>query len=72
MPSFDFTSEVDMAAMKNAVDIVSRQVDNRYDFKGTTAKLELNEKDKVITLWGDSDFQIDQIKDCLLYTSRCV
>ena len=31
MPSFDFTSEVDMAAMKNAVDIVSRQVDNRYD-----------------------------------------
>ena len=65
MPSFDFTSEVDMAAMKNAVDIVSRQVDNRYDFKGTTAKLELNEKDKVITLWGDSDFQIDQIKDLL-------
>ena len=65
MPSFDFTSEVDMAAMKNAVDIVSRQVENRYDFKGTTAKLELNEKDKVITLWGDSDFQIDQIKDLL-------
>ena len=65
MPSLDFTSEVDMAAMKNAVDIVSRQVDNRYDFKGTTAKLELNEKDKVITLWGDSDFQIDQIKDLL-------
>ena len=65
MPTFDFTSEVDMAAMKNAVDIVSRQVDNRYDFKGTTAKLELNEKDKVITLWGDSDFQIDQIKDLL-------
>jgi len=65
MPTFDFTSEVDMVAMKNAVDVVTRQVDNRYDFKGTTAKLELNEKDKVITLYGDSDFQLDQIKDLL-------
>jgi cyclic-di-GMP-binding protein len=65
MPTFDFSSEVDMVAMKNAVDVVSRQVDNRYDFKGTTAKLELNEKDKMITLWGDSDFQLDQIKDLL-------
>ena len=54
-----------MAALKNAVDITSRQIDNRYDFKGTTAKLELNEKDKVITIWGDSDFQLDQIKDLL-------
>jgi uncharacterized protein YajQ (UPF0234 family) len=65
MPSFDFTSEADMAALKNAVDITSRQIDNRYDFKGTTAKLELNEKDKVITIWGDSDFQLDQVKDLL-------
>jgi len=65
MPTFDFTSEVDMVAMKNAVDVVSRQVDNRYDFKGTTAKLELNEKDKIITLYGDSDFHLDQIKDLL-------
>ena len=65
MPTFDFSSEVDMVAMKNAIDVVSRQVDNRYDFKGTTAKLELNEKDKLITLWGDSDFQLDQIKDLL-------
>jgi cyclic-di-GMP-binding protein len=65
MPSFDFTSEVDMVALKNAVDITSRQIDNRYDFKGTSAKLELNEKDKVITLHGDSDFQLDQIKDIL-------
>jgi hypothetical protein len=49
MPSFDFTSEADMAALKNAIDVTSRQIDNRFDFKGTTAKVELNEKDKVIT-----------------------
>ena len=65
MPSFDFTSEADMVALKNAVDVASRQIDNRYDFKGTSAEAELNEKDKVITLRGDSDFQLDQIKDLL-------
>lgn len=65
MPSFDFTSEADMVALKNAVDVATRQIDNRYDFKGTSAKLELNDKDKVITLHGDSDFQLDQIKDIL-------
>ncbi|MBS1155990.1 MAG: YajQ family cyclic di-GMP-binding protein [Proteobacteria bacterium] len=65
MPSFDFTSEADMVAMKNAIDVASRQIDNRYDFKGTSAKIELNEKDKTLTLWGDSDFQLDQIKDIL-------
>ena len=65
MPSFDFSSEVDMVALKNAIDVVSRQIDARYDFKGTSAKVDFNEKDKIITLHGDSDFQLDQIKDIL-------
>jgi cyclic-di-GMP-binding protein len=65
MPSFDISSEADMVALKNAIDVASRQIDNRYDFKGTSAKVELNEKDKIITLFADSDFQLDQIKDIL-------
>jgi uncharacterized protein YajQ (UPF0234 family) len=65
MPSFDITSEADMVAINNAVDVASRQIGNRYDFKGTSAKVELNEKDKLITIFGDSDFQLDQIKDIL-------
>lgn len=65
MPSFDFSSEVDMVALKNALDVVSRQIDVRYDFKGTSAKVELNDKDKLITLFGDSEFQLGQIKDIL-------
>jgi cyclic-di-GMP-binding protein len=65
MPSFDISSEADMVALKNAIDVASRQIDNRYDFKGTSAKVELNEKDKNITLFADSDFQLDQIKDIL-------
>jgi uncharacterized protein YajQ (UPF0234 family) len=66
MPSFDITSEVDMVGLKNAVDVAGRQIGNRYDFKGTSAKVELNEKEKVITVYGDSDFQLDQVKDILL------
>ena len=65
MPSFDITSEADMVALKNAIDQAGRLIGNRHDFKGTSAKAELNDKDKVITVYGDSDFQINQIKDIL-------
>lgn len=65
MPSFDITSEADMVALKNAIDVAGRQVGNRYDFKGTSAKIELNEKDKSITVFGDSEFQLGQVKDIL-------
>lgn len=65
MPSFDITSEADMVALKNAIDVSARQIGNRYDFKGTSASVELNEKDKLITLFGDNDFQLDQIRDIL-------
>ena len=65
MPSFDFSSEVDMVALKNAIDSAGKKIIGRHDFKGTSAKVELNEKDKVITLHADSDFQLGQIKDIL-------
>ncbi len=65
MPSFDISSEADMVALKNAVDVAGRHIGNRYDFKGTSARAELNEKDKLITLHGDSEFQLGQVKDIL-------
>ena len=65
MPSFDITSEADLVALKNAVDVAGRHIGNRYDFKGTSARAELNEKDKTITLHGDSEFQLSQVKDIL-------
>ena len=65
MPSFDITSEADLVALKNAVDVAGRHIGNRYDFKGSSAKAELNEKDKLITIWGDSEFQLGQVKDIL-------
>ena len=65
MPSFDITSEADMVALKNAIDIAGRHIGNRYDFKGSSARAELNEKDKTITIYGDSEFQLGQVKDIL-------
>ncbi|MDW5417602.1 MULTISPECIES: YajQ family cyclic di-GMP-binding protein [unclassified Iodobacter] len=65
MPSFDISSELDMVALKNAIDAVDRVINNRFDFKGTSAKVELNEKDETITLHGDSNAQLDQVKDIL-------
>lgn len=64
MPSFDITSEVDLVALRNAVDVANRKIGNRYDFKGSDARVEQNEK--VLTLHADSDFQLGQMKDILL------
>lgn len=64
MPSFDVVCEADMVEVKNAVDQSSKEIETRFDFKGTSAKVE--QKDKEITLYGDSDFQIGQVKDVLL------
>lgn len=64
MPSFDVLSEVDLVALRNAVDVANRKIGNRYDFKGTDAHIE--ESDKLLTLFGDSDFHLDQMKTILL------
>lgn len=63
MPSFDTTLEADMVEVKNAVEQTLKEIGTRFDFKGTSATLEL--KDKDITLIGDSDFQLQQIDDIL-------
>jgi uncharacterized protein YajQ (UPF0234 family) len=64
MPSFDVVCEADMVEVRNAVDQSSKEIETRFDFKGTSAKVE--QKEKEITLFGDSDFQIGQVKDVLL------
>lgn len=63
MPSFDIVSEVDWQEVKNAVNQASREVANRYDFKGTDARIE--ESDPLLTLYGDDDYKVGQILDIL-------
>jgi cyclic-di-GMP-binding protein len=64
MPSFDILSEVDLVALRNAVDVANRKITNRYDFKGSDARIEQNEK--VLTLFADTDFQLEQMRTLLL------
>jgi uncharacterized protein YajQ (UPF0234 family) len=63
MPSFDTVCEADVVEVKNAVENTAKEITTRFDFKGTSAAIEL--KDKDITLIGDSDFQLQQIDDIL-------
>jgi len=63
MPSFDTVCEADVVEVKNGVDDTAKEIATRFDFKGTSAAIEI--KDKEITLIGDSDFQLAQIDDIL-------
>jgi uncharacterized protein YajQ (UPF0234 family) len=61
MPSFDAVLDPDMVAIKNSVDTSKKEITTRFDFKGTSASVELKEKEKELHLVGDSDFQIEQV-----------
>ncbi len=63
MPSFDVVSDFDQHEVVNAVDQANREVNTRYDFKGTGSKYEL--EGQLITLTSQSDFQLNQMLDIL-------
>ena len=63
MPSFDIVSEVDLHEITNAVDQTNREVGNRFDFKGSDSRVE--QKEALLTLHSDTEFQIRQILDIL-------
>ena len=63
MPSFDIVSEVDKQEIRNAVDQANKEVANRFDFKGSDARVEQNEF--VLTVFADYDFKLDQVQEVL-------
>jgi uncharacterized protein YajQ (UPF0234 family) len=63
MPSFDTVSEANLVEVKNAVENAAKEIATRFDFKGTSAAIEL--KDKDITMFGDAEFQLTQVEDIL-------
>lgn len=66
MPSFDIASKVDPQTLDNAVNVAKKEIDNRFDFKGTHVSIELNKKDMQINLEGESDMKLKQVEDVLL------
>jgi uncharacterized protein YajQ (UPF0234 family) len=63
MPSFDIVSEVDLHELSNAVDQTNREVGNRFDFKGSNARVE--QKETVLTVHAENEFQIRQVLDIM-------
>ena len=63
MPSFDTVLEADFVEVKNAVENAAKEIGTRFDFKGTSAAIEL--KDKEVTMFGDAEFQLQQVEDIL-------
>ncbi len=63
MPSFDVVSEIDQHELTNAIDQANREINNRFDFKGTDSKIEL--VDNSLTIISSSEFQVKQIQDIL-------
>src|SRR5512138_3518634 len=66
MPSCDAVCEANAVELKNAVDTANKEIANRFDFKGSDARLELKEKEHEITAYADDDFKLGQVRDVLL------
>ena len=61
MPSFDVVSEASLVEVRNAIDQTNKEVATRFDFKGSDARVEQKERD--LTLFADSEFQLGQVRD---------
>lgn len=63
MPSFDVVSEANIVEVRNAVDQSNKEISTRFDFKGSDARVE--QKERELTAYADSDFQLNQVRDVL-------
>jgi cyclic-di-GMP-binding protein len=69
MPSFDIVSKVDQQVLDNAINVTKKEITNRFDFKDSPVKIDLNKKDMKIDLEAESDMKIKQIVDVLISRS---
>ncbi|MGB0454977.1 MAG: YajQ family cyclic di-GMP-binding protein [Bacteriovoracaceae bacterium] len=64
MPSFDLVSSLDIGEMKNAVQMTQKQINGRYDFKGSSCGVDFNGADQ-IEIKGDSEYQVQAARGIL-------
>jgi len=64
MPSFDTVSEANMVEVKNAIDQANKEISNRFDFKGSDARIE--QKERELTAFADAEFQLEQLREVML------
>ena len=65
MPSFDVVSKIDLQEVDNAINSVNRELTNRYDFKGAKFDIDINQKDKEITINAPDEYKLGQIGDSI-------
>lgn len=63
MPSFDIVSQVNAQEVKNALEQTNKEIQNRYDFKGSDARIE--QAEMVLTVYADDEFKLGQVLDVL-------
>jgi uncharacterized protein YajQ (UPF0234 family) len=64
MPSFDIVCEANAVEVKNALDQANKEISNRFDFKGSDARIE--QKELELTAYADSEFKLGQVRDVLM------
>lgn len=66
MASFDIASKVDLQTLDNAINVVKKEVQNRFDFRGSHVEIELDKKNFTVKLEAESDMKLQQITDVIL------
>ena len=66
MPSFDIVSKVDLQTLDNVINVVRKEVTNRFDFKGSHVVIDLDKKEFKLHLEADSEMKLNQIIDVLI------
>ncbi len=69
MPSFDIVSKVDLQTLDNAVNTASKEIKNRFDFKGNHVVIDLDKKNFKLNLEADSEMKLGQIIDVIISKS---
>ena len=66
MPSFDTVSEIDLQELDNAVNNLKKELNTRFDFKGSNTEVDLNKKDKVITFKTSDEMKMTMLREMLI------
>jgi uncharacterized protein YajQ (UPF0234 family) len=69
MPSFDIASKVDVQTLDNAINVVKKEIANRYDFKGNHIEIDLDKKTMILKLEVESDMKLQQVEDVIISKS---
>jgi uncharacterized protein YajQ (UPF0234 family) len=66
MASFDIVSKVEIQSVDNAINVARKELDTRYDLRGTDSEIELNKKDNIITVHSNNDMNVSSVVSIIL------